>query len=220
MNKKIKCVIFDLDGTLIDSGPDLLDSLNYVLKKNKLKSISRKVLGNLVGGGAEAMIRKGYDFLNEKIVVEKIPEMVDCFIDFYYQNCTKKTLLYDNVFESLKNLRSKKFKMGLCTNKKQHLTEKIVEQLNIKDFFDEIVGSRKSIALKPETDMLKFCLENLESSPEESIMIGDSNNDIIPANKMNMTSVFVKYGYGKLDESVTPNFSIDNINEILRILNS
>ena len=63
MNKNFKCVVFDLDGTLIDSGPDLLDSLNFVLKENKLSEIDRKVIGKLVGGGAEAMIRKGYAFL-------------------------------------------------------------------------------------------------------------------------------------------------------------
>ena len=63
MNKNFKCVVFDLDGTLIDSGPDLVDSLNFVLKKNNLNGIDKKVIGNLVGGGAEAMIRRGYDFL-------------------------------------------------------------------------------------------------------------------------------------------------------------
>ena len=67
MNKNFKCVVFDLDGTLIDSGPDLLDSLNFVLKKNNLKAISGDVIGNLVGGGAEAMIKRGYAFLGEKL---------------------------------------------------------------------------------------------------------------------------------------------------------
>ena len=64
MNKNLKCVIFDLDGTLIDSGPDLLNTLNYVLTENNLKEINGSVIGNLVGGGAEAMIRRGYKHLN------------------------------------------------------------------------------------------------------------------------------------------------------------
>ena len=64
MNKNFKCVIFDLDGTLINSGPDLLNSLNYVLSQNNLNRIDKNVIGNLVGGGAEAMIRKGYTHLN------------------------------------------------------------------------------------------------------------------------------------------------------------
>ena len=65
MNKKFKCIIFDLDGTLIDSGPDLLDSLNHVLISKKLQPISKSVIGNLVGGGAEAMIRKGFKYLKK-----------------------------------------------------------------------------------------------------------------------------------------------------------
>ena len=65
MRKKIDSIIFDLDGTIIDSGPDLLDSLNFVLNKKKLPSISDNVIGNLVGGGASAMIKKGYDYLGK-----------------------------------------------------------------------------------------------------------------------------------------------------------
>ena len=90
MNKNFKCVVFDLDGTLIDSGPDLLDSLNFVLKKNYHRVIHKDVIGNLVGGGAEAMIRKGYAFLEEKIEDKMIPKLVDTFIQYYQNNCTKK----------------------------------------------------------------------------------------------------------------------------------
>ena len=73
MNKNLKCVIFDLDGTLIDSGPDLLNTLNYVLTENNLKEIDRSVIGNLVGGGAEAMIRRGYKHLNAHLDEKEIP---------------------------------------------------------------------------------------------------------------------------------------------------
>ena len=83
MNKNFKCVVFDLDGTLIDSGPDLLDSLNFVLKKNNLKAISGDVIGNLVGGGAEAMIRRGYAFLGEKLDNKMIPKLIKTFLQYY-----------------------------------------------------------------------------------------------------------------------------------------
>jgi len=108
MNKKFKCVLFDLDGTLIDSGPDLLDALNHTLSKNNLDQLDHEVIGNLVGGGAEAMIRKGYDHLGEKINTEKIPNLINSFLDFYSNNCSKKTQLYVNVYDVLKFLKKKK----------------------------------------------------------------------------------------------------------------
>ena len=91
MNKNFKCAIFDLDGTIINSGPDLLDALNFVLHEKGLQKIKSSVIGNLVGGGAEAMIRKGYSFLNKRILDDDIKFMVEDFINYYSKNCSNKT---------------------------------------------------------------------------------------------------------------------------------
>tara|TARA_Y100000589_G_C26965515_1_gene552449 strand:- start:70 stop:738 length:669 start_codon:yes stop_codon:yes gene_type:complete len=218
MQKKIQCVIFDLDGTLIDSGPDLLDSLNYVLSKNSLEPIEQRVLGNLVGGGAEAMIRKGYNYLKKELPEKSINSLVKCFLEFYYLNCTKKTRLYKNVQHVLDVLKVNNFKIGLCTNKKQHLAEKILNEIKIAKFFDIIVGSTPNMKLKPDPEMLLYCLKKLDFAPDESLMVGDSINDILPANKLRMISIFVKFGYGTLNDDYTPNFKIDNLVELLKIL--
>ena len=121
MNKNFKCVAFDLDGTLIDSGPDLLDSLNFVLQKNNLNTIDSRIIGNLVGGGAEAMIRRGYAYLNKKLDEKIIPELINQFLEYYESNCTKKTKLYPNILEILKSLKEKEIKICICTNKRQYL---------------------------------------------------------------------------------------------------
>ncbi len=217
--KKIKCIIFDLDGTLIDSGADLLDSLNYVLKKQRLPEISQKILGNLVGGGAKAMIIRGYNHLKKEVIEEELPNLIKIFLDYYFENCTKKTLLYKGVFRTLKKVKGKGYKLALCTNKKQHLTEKITKELGIHGFFDFIRGSSSHLSLKPETDMLKSCLDKLRVKPEESIMVGDSENDIIPANILNLNSVYVTYGYGKLTKKTIPTFSIEKMNDLTNLLN-
>ena len=214
MNKNFKCVAFDLDGTLIDSGPDLLDSLNFVLQKNNLNTIDSSVIGNLVGGGAEAMIRKGYAHLNTKLEEERISELINQFLEYYEFNCTKKTKLYPNILEILKNLKEKEIKICICTNKRQYLAEKIIKELQIDNFFDVIVGSQKSIQLKPSTEMLEIFLKKLLLKPKDVIFIGDSTKDIIPANILGMTSVFVKYGYGKIKESNKADFQISNAKEL------
>jgi len=214
MNKNFKCVAFDLDGTLIDSGPDLLDSLNFVLQNNHLNAINSSIIGNLVGGGAEAMIRRGYAYLNKKLDEKIIPELINQFLEYYKSNCTKKTKLYPNIIEILKSLKEKEIKICICTNKRQYLAEKIIKELQIDNFFDVIVGSQKSIQLKPSTEMLKIFLKKLSLKPKDVIFIGDSTKDIIPANILGMTSVFVKYGYGKIKESSKADFQISNAKEL------
>ena len=217
MKKKIKGVIFDLDGTLIDSGPDLLDSLNFVLKKKYLPEIPNNIVGNLVGGGAEAMIRRAFEFLNQKIDEEKVSEMINIFLDFYFHNCTNKTSFYPNITKIIKVLHKKNIKLAVCTNKKQFLANKILEEFKVSQFFKVILGSSKNLKLKPSKEMLVACIKKIELDTSECIMIGDSNNDIIPANELDIDSIFVNYGYGKLSEKVIPIHSIDKIEEILHL---
>ena len=218
MKKKIRGVIFDLDGTLIDSGPDLLHSLNYVLKQQNLPDIPSEIIGNLVGGGAEAMIRRGFEYLNEKIDENKVSEMIKSFLEFYFYNCTIKTCFYPNISFVIRTLYKMDVKLGICTNKKQYLAEKILDKLKISNFFNIILGSSPNLRLKPSNEMLTFCMKKMDLKSSECMMVGDSNNDIIPANELGMDSVFVSYGYGKLEQKVEPKYSIERIDEILQLI--
>ena len=220
MNKNFKCVIFDLDGTLIDSGPDLANSLNYVLKRQGFKGVNQSILGSLVGGGAEMMIRKGFDHLQVKIDEKKVENYIFQFLEYYYNNCTNQTKLYEGVENTLKYLKKENIKVCLCTNKKQYLTNKIIKEFNLEYYFDFILGSSKELQMKPSIQMLEFCLKKLEiNSSEQCVMIGDSDNDILPANKLNMTSIYVRYGYGKLSKNIVASYEVNKIREIIDICN-
>ena len=216
MNKNFKCVIFDLDGTLINSGPDLLNSLNYVLAQNNLQRIDKNVIGNLVGGGAEAMIKKGYTHLNTYLDKKKIPFLVNLFINHYSKNCTKETTLYDGVLDILKFLKEKTF-ICLCTNKKQFLAEKILEEFEVNNFFNYILGSDGKTPLKPEIEMPKKCLDKFQLLADQVVFVGDSENDILPAKRLGMFSVHVTYGYGKLQEKFKADLVISKIKELRKI---
>ena len=86
----------------------------------------------------------------------------------------------------------------------------------IKDFFDCVLGSDSKIKLKPDTEMLEYCLNECQVAPEQAIMIGDSSNDIIPAKTLGMESIYVTYGYGKIENSIKPDYVIDCFNEVLK----
>ena len=216
MNKKIKCILIDLDGTIINSGPDLIDSLNFVLKNQNIKPVERTIIGSLVGGGAKAMIIRAYQNLKLKPPLN-IDSLIEDFLEFYFDNCSKRSFLYPNVFKTLKELKSK-FKIALCTNKKQFITEKILIDFKIEDFFDCVLGSDSKIKLKPDTEMLEYCLNECQVAPEQAIMIGDSSNDIIPAKTLGMKSIYVTYGYGKIENSIKPDYVIDCFNEVLKVI--
>lgn len=215
MKKNIKCVIFDLDGTLIDSGPDLLDTLNFIFAKESLKKIPKEIIGDLVGSGAEAMIRKGLFFLNQEMNDQKIKILVNDFIDYYSKNCTNKTTLYSGALDVLNHLKKNNIKICLCTNKKKFLAEKIINDFKLDNYFDYIAGSDGKVELKPHTEMLIYCIQELQIKENETMFIGDSNNDIIPANKLGMYSVYVKFGYGKLNENVKPNLIIKKLKDLI-----
>ena len=216
MNKKIKCILIDLDGTIINSGPDLIDSLNFVLRNQNIKPVEKSIIGSLVGGGAKAMIIRAYQNLKLKPPLN-IDSLIEDFLEFYFDNCSKRSFLYPNVFKTLKELKSK-FKIALCTNKKQFITEKILIDFKIKVFFDCVLGSDSKIKLKPDTDMLEYCLNECQATPEQAIMIGDSSNDLIPAKALGMKSIYVTYGYGKIEKSIKPDYVIDCFNDVLKII--
>lgn len=215
--KKIKCILFDLDGTLVNTGPDLLECLNYILKIQNLRCMKINEIGNLIGGGAAEMIRKAYSINNKSLKSDELADMVEQFLEFYRKNTTSKSKLYSNILEILIRLKKKNFVLGVCTNKKQYLAEKVLSELKISKYFSLILGSSTKLKLKPNTDMLEYCVKMLGFNFEETIMIGDSNNDIEPAFKLNMQSIFVKYGFGKI-EKYQPSYVVDNAIKILDCL--
>ncbi len=217
MNKKVKCILIDLDGTLIDSGPDLMNALNFVLKKENIPSINKNVIGQLVGGGAKSMIEKAYHHLKIDIPENKMNFMITDFLDFYFQNCHIKSKLYPNVEKTLKAIKPF-FKIAVCTNKKQYITNKILQKYKIEKYFDFVLGSGPELKLKPDIAMLKHCAKKLNVETQNCMMVGDSENDIAPANILLMNSVFVSYGYGKLKNRLKPNFTINNFDQIIGIL--
>ena len=127
----------------------------------------------------------------------------------------KKTTLYDAVESTLEELKLKGIKMCICTNKKQYLAEKILLDLGVNNFFSIILGSTDKIKLKPDSSMLRFLINKLNLNVDEIMMVGDSENDIIPSNELGITSVFVEYGYGDFSNS-TPTYKIKKIQTIIR----
>jgi phosphoglycolate phosphatase len=215
--KNFKYILFDLDGTLVDSGPDLLKALNYTLKINNLKPIDDFHIGNLVGGGAEIMIKKGFSFYNRKINHKKLPLLIKEFLVYYKNNCSIYSKPYDGVINTLDFLNIKKYKLAVCTNKSQVLAEKVLKELKLDKYFDLILGSTTNLKLKPNTAMLNYCIDFLKADTNKTIMVGDTSNDIIPSNKLKIKSIFVEYGYSE-NTNINATFKVKKFQEILKYI--
>ena len=186
-------IIFDLDGTLVHSVPDMHFAINKTLTEYKLKNISEEKLQTFVGEGMLSLTKKVVDFCGGD---ESLYEVIfNSYRQNYSEQPYKYSTLMPGVMETLEFFYENKILMGICTNKRQFVTEKLIEQMSLKNFFTTVVGARDNIPLKPEPNMLLLAMEEFKTTNKSFYMVGDTSNDIDAAKAANIKSIVVKGGY-------------------------
>jgi phosphoglycolate phosphatase len=218
-----KLVIFDLDGTLIDSVPDLASSVNFMLKSLGREEFSEDIIRFWVGNGAEVLVRRalsGSVEIDENIDKEILKKAMKFFLSHYNENLSNKTYLYPNVKETLEELKSRDYFLTIVTNKPFKFVKPILEKLEIIDYFPYYLGADSLDEKKPSPKPLLEVCKYFEVDRDKAIMVGDSKNDILAANNAKMDSIAVKYGYnyGENISKHKPTFEVDDIFEITKIL--
>ena len=193
-------ILFDLDGTLIDTAPDLMNAHNHVMKKFGYETRSTDEIRNLVGKGAASMIGRSMwnQAKNElnKINDEKIKsQMVKEFIDYYGKNIAKESKLINGVKEFLIWCKSKDISMAVCTNKTEHLAVNLLKEIKIYNFFEYVAGYNTFEYCKPDPRHLTNVVEILQGNVKKTLMIGDSETDADSAKAANMPFILVEGGY-------------------------
>ena len=198
--KQIFTVLFDLDGTLVDTAPDLMRAHNHVMKKFGYPTKSSNELKVLVGRGAKAMIGRAIwgqakkEF--GKVEDEKIKkQMVNEFIDFYAKNIINESTLINGVKEFLKWCKEKNISMAVCTNKQEHLAIDLLKKIGIYDYFEYVAGSNTFDYCKPDPRHLTNVIEILGGEIKRSIMIGDSETDANAGKNAGIPVVLLEDGY-------------------------
>ena len=213
-----KIIIFDLDGTLIHSIPDMCIAMNKTLEQFKLKSITEEKLQEFVG---EGMLKLSENVL--KFSGANLNLINDFFLMYrkeYSENPYYLTTLMPGVKDTLKYLLDKNIHINICTNKRQHVAEKILKIMNLFDYFDFIVGARENVPLKPHRQMLDLICDQYDSNENEFIMVGDTKVDILAAKNAGISSVIVDGGYTNEDcKYLGANFYLNNISELKSVLN-
>ena len=218
-------VLFDLDGTLIDTAPDLMNAHNHVMQKFGYETKSTNEIRNLVGKGAASMI--GRSLWNQarkelkKIDDEKIKsKMVDEFIDYYGKNIAVESKLLPGVLEFLKWCKKNNISMAVCTNKTEHLAVDLLKKIKVYDYFEYVAGYNTFDYCKPDPRHLTNVIEIIQGELKKSIMIGDSETDSESAKAAGLPFILVEDGYtDKTINDIYHNHLIKDFNGIEQIIN-
>tara|TARA_B100000676_G_scaffold9254_1_gene8452 strand:- start:535 stop:1218 length:684 start_codon:yes stop_codon:yes gene_type:complete len=193
-------ILFDLDGTLVDTAPDLMHAHNHVMKQYGYPTKSTEEIRNLVGQGAGAMLGKSIYGQAKKeireVKDEKIKkEMVNVFLDFYGKNIANESKLISGVKDFLIWSREKKISMAVCTNKQEHLAVDLLKKIGIYDFFEYVAGFNTFDYCKPDPRHLTSVIEILDGEISKSLMIGDSETDANAAKNAGIPIILLEDGY-------------------------
>mgnify|MGYP001404724601 FL=1 len=193
-------ILFDLDGTLVDTAPDLMRAHNHVMKKFGFPTKSTEEIRNLVGQGAGAMLGRSIwgqakkEF--GKVQDEKIKkEMVKDFVDFYGKNIVNESTLINGVKKFLIWCKEKKISMAVCTNKQEHLAIDLLKKIGINDFFAYVAGHNTFDYCKPDPRHLTSVVEILGGDISKTLMIGDSETDANAAKNAGIPIILLEDGY-------------------------
>jgi len=188
-------VIFDLDGTLIDTAPDLMASLNHVMDLNGLEHVEFKDMTWLVGQGAKVMIERAWAHHGRPSSPEQLESAFDAFLVHYAAGMPGRSLPYPGLMAAMDRLEAAGIKLAVCTNKTEALALRLLDSLELTPRFAAITGGDTFKVRKPHGDHILGTIEKAGGSAAHAVMIGDSINDILAAQNAKVPAIAVPFGY-------------------------
>jgi phosphoglycolate phosphatase len=212
-----RAVIFDLDGTLVDSAPDIASALNEVLGRRDLPAFPLEKVKAMIGGGIPTLIRRA--LTAHGVEPQDIEPLVTDMLDVYAGRATALTVLYDGAKDVLDGLKAAGVKMAVCTNKNQAITEIILRDLGVASYFGSVVGARQGQPKKPDAGPINLVLHELGVTADQAVMVGDSGADAGAAKAAGVPVVLASFGYCHDPlESLGPDAIIDGFDALLATL--
>jgi phosphoglycolate phosphatase len=190
-------IVFDLDGTLIDTAPDLVETLNVIFAREGLAPLPYDTARNLVGGGAKAMIVRGVEAEGCILSPAKLDQMFADFIAYYSDHIADRSRPFPGVKDALDSLTARGCQFAVCTNKLERLSMLLLKQLDLADRFVAICGPDTFGIQKPDPEILRRTVASAGGTMQHTIMIGDSNTDICTARAAGVPIIAVEFGYSE-----------------------
>jgi phosphoglycolate phosphatase len=214
---RIKLLLWDLDGTLVDSELDIACAVNAMLRNLNRPELPLEVVVQYIGNGAPMLVRGALGNPEDEAYVQSALEF---FTQYYREHKLDNTQAYPGIMDTLRMLRERSdVKMAVLTNKPVSPSRGICEGLHILEFMSQVYGGNSFQTKKPDPQGARVLLEEFGAQPEEAIMIGDSQNDVLTANNAGMYSVGVAYGLSPESLKIhPPDVLIDRPEELLEVL--
>lgn len=195
IDPNLPTIVFDLDGTLAETAPDLIWTLNAVLAEIDLAPIPFELARDLIGAGARALINRGLAADGRQLSDEDVEKLFNRYLEIYDTRLCVETHLFEHVAESLDILRQRGHRLAVCTNKMEYHSLKLIDALGIAPYFSAICGRDTFAFCKPDARHLTHTVIKAGGDPAKAIMIGDSRTDIDTALNANLPSIGVPFGY-------------------------
>jgi len=188
-------IVFDLDGTLVDSAPDIRCALNAVLAQDGLPSLGVNTVQLMIGGGPAVLVSRALDELGITAEPEDIARLATSFEQSYREQGNALTTVSRGAVSCLEHLKNHDVSIGLCSNKPEHICHQLLSDLEIQHFFDAVQGSGSGLPTKPHPAALLAILRRLDTEPERALYVGDSKTDVETARAAGVAIALVKFGY-------------------------
>jgi phosphoglycolate phosphatase len=188
-------IVFDLDGTLVHTAPDLMSALNTVLREEGLPALPVEAAPMFVGRGVKVMLERGFQADGRPLDEASFPRLFDRYIGLYLEHCADQSRPYPGVIEALDRLADEGATLAVCTNKRTDLSLAVMDALGLTSRFKAIVGADQAPHPKPDASHLLHTIALAGGDPGRAVMVGDSINDVLAARNAKVPVVLVSFGY-------------------------
>src|SRR6476661_5150096 len=188
-------VVFDLDGTLVDTAPDLIAALNFVLDQEGLPPVPLHSARNMIGAGARKLIERGLELEGRAMSVGDVDRLTRDFIDYYAAHIADASRPFEGLEAALDDLGAQGYRFAVCTNKLEWLSKRLLDELGLSPRFAAICGADTFGVSKPDPAILRQTIARAGGNPSSTIMVGDAGTDIGVARRTGIPVIGVTFGY-------------------------
>jgi len=210
-----RIIAFDLDGTLVDTAPDLIAALNHVLTREGLQPVPLKSARNMIGAGARKMIERGLELDDHAMTTADIDRLMKDFIAFYADHIADASRPFEGLEAALDELEARGFRFAVCTNKLEWLSKLLLDRLDLSRRFAAICGADTFGVAKPDPTILRETVARAGGELSGAIMVGDAGPDIGVARRAGIPVIGVEFGYTEVPiAELKPNRLIGHMREL------